>query len=119
MNSILKGNSYDTLTLSELISKDFGNKNIAEWREVDDAFLEKFASIMVDPVGHEQAAIEIDDELNFNEVFGYDYLAEKFPGLDPSILDIIVEDAKENKEELLAGFVLDPGNNITIEPLDK
>ena len=104
-NSIIRGSAYDSVTEDEFLKRDFGTKKVPEWKEVDDKFLEQFATIMIDPLSSEAQALAIDDDLDFNDVFGVEYMGDKFPGMDPAILDIIVEDARENKEELLAGFV--------------
>ena len=104
-NSIIRGSAYDSVTEEEFLKKDFGTKKVPEWREVDDEFLEKFASIMMDPLSSEAQALAIDDDLDFNDVFGVEYMMDKFPGMDPAIINIIAEDARDNKEELLAGFV--------------
>lgn len=104
-NSIIRGSAYDSVTEEEFLKRDFGTKKVADWKEVDDDFLSKFASIMIDPLSSEAQALTIDDELDFNDIFGISYLEDKFPGLDPAILDIIVEDARDNRDELLAGFV--------------
>ena len=104
-NSIIRGSAYDSVTEDEFLKRDFGTKKVPEWKEVDDKFLEQFASIMIDPLSSEAQALTIDDDLDFNDVFGVEYMMDKFPGMDPDILNIIVEDARENRDELLAGFV--------------
>ena len=104
-NSVIRGSAYDSVTEDEFLKRDFGTKKVSDWKEVDDKFLEQFATIMIDPLSSEAQALTIDDDLDFNDVFGISYLEEKFPGMDPDILNIIVEDARDNRDELLAGFV--------------
>ena len=105
MNNTIRGSAYDSITEEEFLTKDFGTKRVPDWKEVDDKFLEQFATIMIDPLSSDAEALTIDDDLDFNDIFGVEYMMDKFPGMDPAILDIIVEDAKENRDELLAGFV--------------
>lgn len=105
MNSIRK-NCYDTLTVEEMLSGDYGSKNVPDFKEVDDSFLENFASIMIDPTGSDDSgAVMFDSEFDFSELFGIEYLNDKFPGFPPEVIQILADENKENKEELLAGFV--------------
>lgn len=101
----IQASGFDTITIDELLNNDIGNKHIAEWTEFSDESLTEFSNMWINPESIDKEAIGIDSEFDFSDVFSYEYMSDKFPGMDPLILNIIVEDAKENKEELLAGFV--------------
>ena len=103
--SNLIASGFDTLTIEEVKNENYGNKHVAGWTEFTDESINDFCNMWIHPESIDKDAMGIDTEFDFSDLFGYGYMSEKFPGMDPLMLSIIVDDAKENQKELLDGFV--------------
>ena len=111
MNSIILASGYDTLTEEEMITGEHNGKRIQPFKEMDEKELELFAMMLKDPQNKDNIdnnCVKLGEEYNFAEIFGMEYINEKFEGFDDITKDLLYKESKENKQQVIDGFVLNP-----------
>jgi len=109
MNSLVLGSGYDTLTELEMITGDHGNKKIQPFKEISEKELELFAMLLKDPENKDNIdnnSVKLGEEYNFSEIFGIEYMDEKFEGFDDETKNILYKETVKNKQQIIDGFVL-------------
>ena len=103
MNTI-KASAYDSLTVDEVVSSDYGNKRIPDWVDMTVEDLEDFAKKWINPVENmDDDVIGVNDEFDYSQVIDIDYVVEKFPGFDDYVYPIILSELG-SQNDVINGF---------------
>ena len=109
MNSLVLASGYDTLTEEEMITGEHNNKKIQPFKEMDEKELKLLAMLLKDPENKDNVdnnCVNLDTEYNYAEIFGMEFINEKFEGFDDITKDILYKESVENKQQIINGFVL-------------